>query len=170
MSTKDDFYNWVYREADKLLEAKLEEEDGMENYENVEQIRKRERKGIEEEFSVDAEGDYMMLEEMDDPTYRNYDRALQDYPYSFHVISDNDETEQSILERLDEDLTEEELNERIHHALSKLPRIQQEVYDLYYLEDLNTKQIAQIKDMEESEIVSLINQVREYLKENFVQN
>lgn len=170
MSTKDDFYTWIYMEADKLLNEKLEEIEAVENYENVEQLRKKERKGIEEEFTADADGELVMMEEMDDPAYPAYNEELQDNSYSFHILSDNDEAEQSILDKLDADLTEEELNERVHQVLSKLPRIQHEVFDLYYLEDLNTSQISKIKDMDEREVVSTINKVREYLKENFVQN
>ena len=69
-----------------------------------------------------------------------------------------------MLDSIEEDSEGKELDERVNRILSALPILKQEIYELYYLEDLNTAQIALVKEITEEEVKDLITEVREYIE------
>ncbi len=158
---KEEFLTWLYREADRLLNEKLNESVNEEAGDDIEALRKKERRSMEEAFVMDADGEFMMSEELDDPTYAFYMKKYLEQPHDFHFIIDE---EDKLLDSIEEDSEGKELDERVNRILSALPILKQEIYELYYLEDLNTAQIALVKEITEEEVKDLITEVREYIE------
>ena len=108
------FLPWVYRLADDLIEEMLDEAEFHKLYiEQLERLEEQEYRLMKEEFSADAEGELLMLEEFDDPSYRDYQYHLTD------VVSENSEDE--LLDRIEASLEEEEIKQKIGKALTGSP-------------------------------------------------
>jgi len=151
------FANWLFVEADLLLEETISEEELTSTFfEDIDEISKPELESMEEEFSVDADGDLMMIEEFDDPDLPHYDYTLDDV-----FVEDNAEKE--LVEKLTKEMTKEEIMNHIKFVTSQLPLKDRIIFELYLLHKLKQEQIARIRNIEEEKVEKTLNKVRTLL-------
>ncbi len=151
-----DFNIWNIQEADKVLNEILENNDHFRGEISYEQLVDHELGELEEEYTMDADGDYVMHEEMDDyELENNYNEELLSL-----YVGDKDQLEEI-------ETPDEELNDKIFDELIKLPIKYQSIYDLYYFEHLEMEEIAKIKDLEPIEIEAILISIKELISEKF---
>lgn len=165
-----EFQKWVYTEAGQLLNEIVHyEQSRMEPNFSVEQILKTTTRDLSEEYSREADGGFIMMEEFDDPAYLAEDMAqregLHDY---YQIFTDGDETEMKILQKTEDDLSLEELETNIHGLLINLPKFKQNIFDLYMFEHLEIEEIAGIMEMDSEKIRFVIDEVKAVIRESIL--
>lgn len=151
-----DFNIWNIQEADKVLNEILENKDQFRGEISFEQLVDHELGELEEEYTMDADGDYVMNEEMDDyENENNYNEELLSI-----IAGDKDQIEEI-------ETPDEEFNDKIFDELIKLPIKYQSIYDLYYFEHLEMEEIAKIKGLEPIEIEAILISIKELISEKF---
>ncbi len=115
---------------------------------------------MEEKYSRDADGDFIMQEELDDISYNKNDYTLKD------VFIENEE--QEIVEALDKELSEEKINRHIQMVVQHLPVRMQTVFELVFSHQFDPEAIAKIKKVPVSEVKKLLNTSRNTIKTSFI--
>ena len=126
----------------------------------VEDILAEEMKELEEEYTTDAEGERIMLEELDDVSYRS---DSQEYVYlledaHFDELAENLELEGK------ENFTDE-VKRMINKAYSALPDLTRSVYDHYVFAGLTISQIAEVHKMKVQDVTRIIENVKRRLSD-----
>jgi hypothetical protein len=98
VENENSFYFWIFKKINYLLEdvAVKEEFDNL-FFKNIDDYSKPEWDEMQEEFSTDADGDLLMIDELDDISYNHNDYELN------HVFVEN--TENLIIEKIDKTLS-----------------------------------------------------------------
>ncbi len=161
IDSRDEFIVWLYREADRLLDEKLSEEQPGERVEHIEQLRKIERKSMEEEMTVDGEGEIIMQDELEESDFDFLPDSREESLYGLHLIIDEEE---KLLDAIESGSGDGDLDKRVMKLLAALPQRKQEIYELYYLEELNPEQIALIKEMNVEDVEKTLEEVRDYVQ------
>ena len=74
LSDEKDFYLWLFRKTNELLEDTIDEEEFDDFFlKNIDTYSKPEWDAMEEKFSTDGGGDLVMIEELDDNSYNHHD-------------------------------------------------------------------------------------------------
>jgi DNA-directed RNA polymerase specialized sigma24 family protein len=148
------FNIWNIQEADKVLNAILDKNESSIEEISFEQLVDNELSELEESYTTDAGGDYIMHDEIDD--FGQDKTSSNDILTIF--IDGKDQVDD--LERPDE-----ELEDKIFDELIKLPVKYQSIYDLYYLEHMDIDEIAEIKNMKPVEIEAILISIKELIAE-----
>jgi len=142
---------WLIKTADDVLNEILD------NYtsENIsfEELVNSELGQLEEEFTVDAGGDLIMTEDLDE---YEVDLGVEEI-----IIASKGEND--LIEKLD--ISKSSLKEKIYDELIKLPLRYQSIYDLYFIEYLSYDEIAIVKNMEALEVEAIIISIKEIITE-----
>ena len=119
-----------------------------------------ELKQLEEEFSMDADNDLIMNEDLDDISYHQNDSVQNELPY------DNDEEEVRSFLGIDQIERFKEHADRavLRKVYYKLPVNTSNIVDLYILGKLSFHEIGGILNLEVSEVKRIVNFVRETIK------
>ncbi len=160
------FKVWIYRIAEEVLEQSLQEaqKERAAHALSIEEWTARQVKEMEEIFSVDGDGDLVMLEELDDISYH-----LDEY--DVEVLDLVDVEEEELIRKIEEEADDEntsidrKLRRRIKMALARLPMRDRSIFDLHVLQGFTVEEIAQIKQLEAAEVQDIIAAVRRRLKE-----
>ncbi|TXD84457.1 sigma-70 family RNA polymerase sigma factor [Subsaximicrobium wynnwilliamsii] len=152
-----DFYLWVFKKTNELLEDTIIEEEFDDLFfQNIDDYSKPEWDAMQEKFSTDGDGDLLMIEELDDSSYNHNDYTLN------HVFIENDEKEMT--EKLDKDLSEEAVNLHIQMVLHNLPVSMRTVFELSTQQRLGINEIAQVIDSTVKEVEQLLKDARNALQ------
>jgi len=147
-----DLLPWLFKKADELLEDTMTVEEFNELFfENIDNYTQAEWKQMQEDFSTDGDGDLMLLEEFDDPSYPNYEYQLADA-----FIEES--PEKKWLEELNTELSDTEIHQYINMVLHRLPAHMRSVYDLVVNQRFEPYEIAKIKRIS-------VYQVERYLRQ-----
>lgn len=119
-----------------------------------------ELKRLEENFTMDADNDLIMNEDLDDISYHQNDSVESELPY------DNDEEGVKTFLGIDQIDKYKEHTDRatLRKVYYKLPVNTSNIVDLYILGKLSFHEIAGILSMEVSEVKEIVNFVRETIK------
>ena len=75
---KDEFHAWLFKRAEKLLDdMEVEEEFESYFYDNIDEYSRAELAEMKEAFSTDGDGDLVMMEELDDISYKSHRYLLK---------------------------------------------------------------------------------------------
>ena len=152
---------WLYRKTDEFLNEKLKEaEFEKENMERFEELVKIELEDLEENFSIDAEYEIVLTEELDD-----YKQLAEKYSANDLFIS---EDEESILSDIMLSLNKEQINTIIKKELLNLPVIKRTIMDLYLIDQMSIEEIAFIKKLSKIEVEAIIREVTYSLKKKLI--
>lgn len=153
-----DFYLWIYKKTDELLEdIIIEEEFNDFFFKNIDDYSKPEWDAMEEEFSTDGGGDLVMIEELDDMSYKRNDYTLN------HVfVEDNKE----LIEKIDKGLNKDSIDRHIQMVLHNLTLPMQTVFELSTQDMFDLKEIAHVRNSTVEEVENLLSEVRETLKKS----
>ncbi len=157
-----DFYPWLFQKADLLLEATIEKEvydasilDNLENY------SKLEWDGLQEKFSREADGDLVFLEELDDISYRNYERSMTSYFFG--------ENQQLLIRRLDEEWGKDQIDRHLDIVLYHMPLEMQVVFDLLVFHHFSLEEIARIRNYSIEKVEQLLNKAQDVMGKSLYQ-
>ena len=123
-------------------------------------ILEEELKLLEENFTMDADNDLIMNEDLDDISYHQNDKQSTALPYD-----SQQESVQALLELMDNKHTDN-WNDRneLRRVYYKLPLNSSNIVDLYILGKLSLHEIASILHMEVLEVKEIVNFVKETFK------
>ncbi|HFA51477.1 MAG TPA: sigma-70 family RNA polymerase sigma factor [Bacteroidetes bacterium] len=154
------FHTWLFKKADELLDDAITEEefDGA-FFENIDDYGKPELDEMEEKFSTDGDGDLVMEEELDDLSYPKNDYGLKD------VFVEN--TERGLVEKLDKELSEEEIQRHINRVMHHLPAPVRDVFDLCVNQHFEPEQTAAIKRMPVEKTKKYLAEARRLIRLSF---
>ncbi len=154
-------YSWLFKEANEILDDAIVDEDFDNTYfKNIDNYTKVEWDAMEENFSVDGDGDLVMLEELDDNSYPKQDYTLQD------VFIEDEEF--GFIKRLNEKLSEEEIKKQIDLVLHLLPMSMRTIFELTINQQFDTEEIAQIKNLSIQEVEQILANARHIILTSFV--
>ncbi|NRT10817.1 sigma-70 family RNA polymerase sigma factor [Flavobacterium sp. 14A] len=156
-----DFYLWLFKKTNELLDdLTIEEEFDEIFFKNIDDYTKPEWDAMQENFSTDGGGDLLMIEELDDMSYNHNDYTLN------HVfIKDN---QKSFIEKIDKDLSAQEIQNHIQMVLYNLPNSMRNVFELFAIEQLELEEIAKIRNNTLEEVSQLLTDTKQVLQASFV--
>lgn len=160
IKNEKDLHPWLFKKADELFADTITDEEFDDFFfKNIDKYSKPEWDAMEEKYSTDADGDFIMLEELDDISYNKNDYTLKD------IFIENEE--QEIVNELDNQLSEEKIIKHIQMIVQQLPLRMQTVFDLAVNHQFEPRDIAKIKDISVSEVTSLLNISRNTISTSF---
>lgn len=150
---KDDFYGWLFKKTNQLLDNVIFEEEFEDRFfKNIDDYSKKEWDALTERFSVQADGDLVLKQELDDVSYHKSKYQLG------HIFTDD--SEKTLVERLDKELTEEDIHHHIEMVLQNLPRAMETVFELFTEQSFTIAEIADIMGREIEEVEQLLKDAR----------
>jgi RNA polymerase sigma factor (sigma-70 family) len=157
VENENDFYVWLFKKTNELLEDIIVEEEFNELFfKNIEDYSKPEWDEMQEEFSTDGGGDLLLIEELDDMSYNHNDYSLN------HVFVENNE--KKLAEKLDKQLSDDKINEHIELVLHKMSSDMRIVFYLFTNQKLKIEEIAEIQKKTISEVEKLLNDAKKVLQ------
>lgn len=157
VENEDNFYLWLFKKTNDLLEDVIVEEEFNELFfKNIDDYSKPEWDEMQEEFSIDGEGDLLLLEEIDDVTYNEKEYCLE------KVFVEDDEKE--LVEKLDTQLGEDKVNEHIEMVLHNMPAAMRIVFYLFTNQKLKIDEIAEIQKKSIPEIEKLLSDAKKVIQ------
>lgn len=154
---KSEFHAWLFKRAEKLLEdMEVEEEFASYFYDNIADYSRAEQDQMLEEFSTDGDGDLVMLEELDDISYKNHQYLLKNI-----FLDDSHEELMALLERSDD---KEEPARLMETALFSLPPNMRSVFELATEQLFTMEDISLIKGFPIDQIEKMMERARELLQ------
>lgn len=156
----DEFHAWLFQKADKLLEdMEVEEEFATYFYDDIDAYSRAEQEQMKEEYSTDGDGDLVMLEELDDISYKNREFVLQNI-----FLDDSHEELMALLERKEVQKDPERL---LESAIFNLPPVMRSVFELASEQFFTTADIALIKGISVERIDKMLTRARDLLQDTF---
>ncbi|WP_458626065.1 RNA polymerase sigma factor [Winogradskyella sp. PC D3.3] len=111
---------------------------------------------MEENFSTDGGGDYVMIEDLEDRSYNHNDYTLN------HVFIEDDE--KKLTEKIDSDLSEEQIQNHIKMVLHNLPLPMRSVFELSTQQHFELEEIAKIQNTTIEEVKELLKSAKKALQ------
>ncbi|PHR10913.1 MAG: RNA polymerase subunit sigma-70 [Aequorivita sp.] len=150
------FYLWLFKKTNELLEETIVDEEYDDFFlKNIDAYSKPEWDEMQEKYSTDGGGDLLMIEELDDMSYNHNDYNLNEV-----FIEDN---EKDLVEKIDEDISEEAIQNHINLVLHNLPLASRNVFELYTNQHLELEEIAQIQNTPVTEVEQLLKTAKKAL-------
>jgi len=156
----DELRSWLFEQADQLLDRTISTEEFNKSFmEHVDSYSKLEWEEMQEKFTADADGDLIMEEELDDPSYPKHDYSLEDV-----FVEDK---EKSLLEKLNKELTAEEIHQHIDMVLHQLPLQVQAIFELATQQHFEPEEIARIRNLSVEEVEKHLADARKFIRISF---
>ncbi|EPR66344.1 sigma-70 family RNA polymerase sigma factor [Cyclobacterium qasimii] len=154
---EENLHPWIFMKADKLLEETLVNEEFNEYFfKNIDDYSRPEWDEMEEKFSVDAGGDLVMIDELNDISYPKNDYVLN------HVFIEDDKKE--LMDQLDKDLGKEKIKRHTDMVLHYLPLHMRTVFELATEYQFSVSEIAIIRNQSQDEVNQLLEKARQSLE------
>ena len=152
-----DLHPWLFKKSDELLQdAIVDEEFNVSFLKDINLYTRAEWDQMQEEFSAEGDGDLVMLEEFDDPSYPRYAYKISDV-----FVSDPQE---GLMKELDAELKATEIHDHINMVLHHLPVPLRSVYDLAVNQGFKPYEIARIKGISVYQVEAYMAKVREIIR------
>ncbi len=160
VKNSNNLHNWLFEKTDELLED-VEVEEEFDNYfiDNIDNYTKVEWDAMEENFSTDGGGDFVMIEELDDHSYSKNEYVLEDV-----FIEDH---EQELIAKLSKQLSREQINRHVDMVLRRLSIPVRTVFDLAIIQQFKINEIAQIKHTSIQEVQKILIRARNVIRVSF---
>ena len=150
----------MFKKADSLLDEIMDDEEFETLFlDNIDSYAKAEWDSMSEKFSVDGDGDYVMMEELDDISYRKHDYILKNI---FLEDSGRD-----MMAKLDKDLGKENIRKHTEMVLHHLPADMRAVFELYTEHQFELDEISKILNKDIPVIEQLLEDARSSLETTF---
>jgi len=155
-----DLHSWLFKQAEKLMDdAEVEDEFDDFFIKNIDNYTKAEWDEMEENFSTDGDGDFVMEEELDDLSYVKNNYVLEDV-----FIEDK---EQELIEKLSNEISTEQINRHINMLLYRLPTEESAVFDLVVRQRFKPDEITRIKEISIQEVENHLKNARNFIRISF---
>lgn len=157
VENEENFYSWLFKKTNELLEDIIVEEEFNEFFfENIDDYSKPEWEEMQEKFSTDGDGDLVMIEELDDMSYNHNDYNLN------HVFVED--KEKSLVKLLDQELGDDKINEHIELILHNMPSEMRIVFYLYTNQKLKIEEISEIQKKSITEVEKLLSDAQKVIQ------
>lgn len=155
----DDLRINMFEKANTKINLLLESEKWHKDSISTKVILEQELKQLEENFTMDADNDYVMNEDLDDISYHQNNKQNAELPY------DDAEEGMRTLLGIENFKQIEDWNDRkvLRKLYYKLPLNSSNIIDLYVLGKLSFQEIASILKMDILEVKQIVS----FVKENF---
>jgi len=144
----------------KLVKEKLDviytKESWHQKSVSTDKILHQELNKLKEKYTIDADGDFVMNEELNDISYQQKNFTPQ--------LFLSDDSQQSVLTAFDIDQLDERRKKVFKNLYSVLSLEASNVVDLYIFGKLNTTEIAKIKNTDEPTVRAIILQVKDRIQ------
>lgn len=158
--SENELHVFLFKKVDELLEDSLvEEEFDHVFFDNIDTYSKPEWDAMEENYTQDGDGDFLLLEEMDD-------KSLDKSNYSLNHVFITEE-EKKLADKLDASLDKERIYNHMQLVLDKMNLPMRTVFELFTNEGLTTEEIADIRKTTLVKVEELLSSARQLLKGSF---
>ncbi|MFM1878114.1 MAG: hypothetical protein RLZZ241_980 [Bacteroidota bacterium] len=152
------FKIWLFERADTLLRnMEVLEISDTYRFENLETFTQAERFEMEESYTTNEGGDRIMMDELDDISYRDHKFMLK------QIFLDDSHVD--FMAQLDEKDLIKHLSDQLENVLFELPANQRSVFELAVEEGFEIEAIARIKNIQPNQVESLLIQAKNKLYE-----
>ncbi|APQ16139.1 sigma-70 family RNA polymerase sigma factor [Maribacter hydrothermalis] len=156
----NELHTFLFKTVDQLLEdSLLEEEFDHVFFDNIDTYSKPEWDAMEEQYSRDGDGDFVMLEEMDDSSLNKQNYTLD------HVFITEEEKE--LAEKLDASLKEDRISNHVEFVLNKMDLPMRTIFQLYTKQGFTLTEIADIREVSLTKVEEILSKARELVKNSF---
>jgi len=130
---------------------------------SVEKLYRDELKELEEEFTADADGELVLIEDLDDISYH-----LDEFKDKI-LLLDAEQVDELVngLDIIDDKPISENTSKKISRVYSKLPELSQSVVNHFVFGKLSTTEIAEIHKIPEEIVTEIIEKIKKRLKSIF---
>jgi len=147
----------LFQIVDDYLEELFVKEAYHQKTISTSSILKEELHRLEESFTIDADEDYLMLEQLDDISYHQHDDDFEVFLYDDH--------NSKILNELDLDAESQLANRKtVGKFYTWLPIRVANIVDLYTFGKLSFKDIAKIKHIEVARVERILKEVKKQFR------
>jgi RNA polymerase sigma factor (sigma-70 family) len=161
VSHENSFISWLYKKTNELLnDIIVEEEFDDLFFKNIDDYSAPEWDAMEEEYSTDGDGDFVLIEDLDDRSYNHNDYTLN------HVFVEDDEKE--LIEKIDADLSAKQIKKHIDFVLHNLPLAMRTVFELSVVKQLDAVEVAEIRNSTVDEVKKLLKDAQKALQTSFL--
>ncbi len=156
---KDEFHAWLFKRAEMLLEdMEVAEEFESLFYDNIDDYSRAEMEEMKEDFSTDGDGDLVMLEELDDISYKDHHYMLKNIYL--------DDAHEDLMALLDTDKQQTRAQRHLDTVLFQLPPNMRSVFELATEQLFTIEDIARIKGVSAERIDKTLERARELLRDS----
>jgi len=160
IKTKKDFHPWLFKKADALLDDIMADEEFDTLFlDNIDSYARAEWDSMAEKYSTDGDGDLVMMEELDDISYRKHDHSLKNI-----FLEDNNK---DLMAKLDKDLGRENIRKHTEMVLHHLPMEMRMIFELFTEHQFDVGEISKIQNRTVQEIEQLLEAARKSIKISF---
>ncbi|TNF70799.1 MAG: sigma-70 family RNA polymerase sigma factor [Bacteroidetes bacterium] len=156
---KDEFHAWLFKRAEKLLDdMEVEEEFESYFYDNIDEYSRAELAEMKEAFSTDGDGDLVMMEELDDISYKSHRYLLKNIYL--------DDAHEDLMALMDADEQQARTQRHLDTVLFQLPPNMRSIFELATEQLFSIDDIARIKGVSIERIEKTLDRARELLRDS----
>ena len=139
-----------------MQDIKVEEEFNELFFKNIDTYSKPEWDAMEEKYTKDADGDFLLIEELTDPSYNHNDYELKP------VFIENDEAD--FITKIDKQINKDTVKRHTSFVVGNLPAAMRHVFELYTNEKLTLEEIASIRQQTLDDVKQLLKDAKRALQ------
>ena len=154
---KDAFHPWLFGRAEGLLEA-MEVEEIFDTFlfENLDDYSRAERAEMDESYSTDGDGDLVMMDELDDISYKSRNYLLRNIFL--------DDAHENLMAMMETTGGKKQVESQLDTVLFELPPNLRSLFELAYEQGFRPEEIARIKNLEPGQVAHLLETARKQLR------
>ncbi len=146
----------LFQIADEIIQNYVDQHKKPYKKIPVDEILKEELKILDESFTVDADGDLVLIEELDDISYKQ-----DQYKRKIYLFDKEAERQFARVLGLDEkDFEEEKFRAVFGNLYASLPETTRRILDLIIHGDLTTEEAAWVAGVEESDVAAVLERIK----------
>ena len=154
---REAFHAWLFARAEQLLEdMEVKEIFDAFLFENLDEFSRAERSEMDQSFSTDGDGDLVMLDELDDISYKDRQTLLS------NIFLDDAHEDLMALTRAGE--KQQKVESQLDNVLFELPANLRSLFELAYEQGFSPEDIARIKNMEPGQVNDQLKNARRQLR------
>ncbi len=154
---KEAFYPWLFARAESLLEE-MEVKEIFDAYlfEDLGKFSSAERAEMDESYSTDGDGDLVMMDELDDISYKDRQTLLRNIFL--------DDAHEDLMALTEVGATHDGAESQLDNVLFELPANLRSLFELAYEQGFSPEDIARIKNMEPRQVNDQLKKARTQLR------
>lgn len=140
------FSGWVFYKAKKWLDTYLAQSSNISPEQiDIQRLAMQELSSLEYKFTMDADGELVMFEDMDDISYFNEQMAQHSDKGEYELLHPR------------EDMTE--LNDAVREILRRIHPKEKLIYEMFWFNDMTEQEIAEAMDLQLKEVLQTLRKI-----------
>jgi DNA-directed RNA polymerase specialized sigma24 family protein len=155
----NEFHGWLYQRAVNLLEdLEVEEEFVSYFYDNIDDYSRAELDKLKEDFSTDGDGDLILMDELDDISYKDHHYLLKNIYL--------DDAHEDLMALMDSEEGRGRTQRHLDTILFRLPPTMRSVFELANEQLFPVEDISRIKGLTVDQVEAMLDRTRELLRDS----